>query len=171
VREALRILAAEGLVTQIPNKGAYVSQLTPADVEEIFEMRLSLEAMALQHSIANMTDFHIRQAENVQLRLENAHPNEYGRLNKKFHDILYAPSERKILLSHVSSLGERADRYLRMAIKELDHGMTSNEEHRQILEACKMRDSKRAIEILQSHIRDAGEMLKRYVSDLGENDK
>ena len=55
VREALRQLAADGLLLEIPNKGVYVKEFTSKDIEEIFDLRVMLEAYAIYHSAGHQT--------------------------------------------------------------------------------------------------------------------
>ena len=56
IREAMRQLETEGLVTTYPARGSFVTVLTPDDVQEIYELRLALELWALERSIARITD-------------------------------------------------------------------------------------------------------------------
>src|SRR5215831_11596322 len=72
VREALRQLEAEGLITIIPHRGAVVSSLSPNDIEELFEMRALLEAEVLRASIPNLQESDFARAEQVLQRYEQA---------------------------------------------------------------------------------------------------
>src|ERR1051326_30154 len=76
VREALRQLEAEGLITIIPHRGAVVSSLSPADIEELFDMRAVLECEVLRLSIPNLQEKDFATAENVLKQYEEALWNE-----------------------------------------------------------------------------------------------
>src|SRR6267378_6772890 len=92
VREALRQLEAEGLITIVPNRGAIVPALSPEDVEELFTIRALLEPELLKLSIPHLTQGDFQQAEGVlkefetELELEE-HMSKWGRLNWQFHSI------------------------------------------------------------------------------------
>ena len=55
VREALRALAADGLLLEIPNKGVYVKEFTVKDIEEIYDLRVMLESYGILHSVGHVT--------------------------------------------------------------------------------------------------------------------
>src|SRR5262249_56436032 len=71
VREALRQLDAEGLITIVPNRGAIVPALSPTDIEELFTIRALLEPEILKHSIPRLTQNEFAEAEVVLKRYEN----------------------------------------------------------------------------------------------------
>lgn len=163
VREALRLLEAEGLVVLDPNKGARVAPLSIADLREIYEMRLSAETLALRNALPEISNAQIGKAEAIQNQIEKAPVEEYGILNGWFHHALYAPCARPRLLAHIDVLSQAADRYLRLTIAGLDYAEISNRGHRDLLEACAHRDEVQAIHILQNHIADAGEKLIEWM--------
>src|SRR5437899_7511638 len=71
VREALRQLEAEGLITIVPNRGAVVPALSPDDIEELFSIRALLEPEILKHSIPRLTDSDFAEADVVLCRYED----------------------------------------------------------------------------------------------------
>lgn len=95
VREALRQLDAEGLITIVPNRGAVVPALSPEDIEELFSIRALLEPEVLKLSIPRLTVEDFSEAESVlrkyvsELRRQD-HLSAWGRLNWQFHSILYS---------------------------------------------------------------------------------
>ena len=80
VREALRQLAADGLVIEIPNKGVYVKTFTAKDIDEIFDVRLMLESYAIRRSPQNMTDGQRAHLMEILQVLEQTH--ESGDLDR-----------------------------------------------------------------------------------------
>ncbi|MAA98165.1 MAG: transcriptional regulator [Stappia sp.] len=159
VREALRLLQAEGFVELVRNRGAMVAPIDLRDLAEIHEMRVMAEAMALRHAIPNLSNRRIDAAAAIQDELETAPLAAFGDLNKAFHLTLYEASERPRLLAHVGLLNDAADRYLRMAIGRLDYAPRSHAEHRALLAACRDRDVPRAVALLEDHVREAGRAL------------
>lgn len=159
VRDALRILEQEGLVDMQPNRGAQVARLDAEGFREIYEMRAVAEVLALKHAIPELTNSRIQQAAQYQEQTEQADIEHFGRLNKAFHETLYVPCGRPRLLAHIAGLNELADRYLRIAVIELDYVQRSNAEHHALLAACSARNTQEACFLLERHITEAGEQL------------
>lgn len=164
VREALRLLEAEGLVSIIPNKGAVAAPLDLAELVEVYEMRVLAETHAMRMAIPELSNSRIDRAAAMQDQMERAGLQEFGRLNKQFHTLLYEAAGRPRLLAHIENLNDVADRYLRFTIKALQYADRSHDEHRQLLEACRRRDAEEAVAVLTRHIADAGETLAAYLS-------
>src|SRR5581483_11927857 len=102
VREALRQLEAEGLVTFNPHRGAVVSSLSLAEIEELFELRADIECELLRRAIPRMSAEQLDRATDVldefQDALEAGESARWGPLNWHFHAALYAPAERKLTM-------------------------------------------------------------------------
>ena len=95
VREALRQLAGEGLVTLTPNRGARVSEVSYEEAREITEIRIALESLALRLSVPNITEDDLRQAEEVLDLWDAAEdPATFAALNWRFHTVLYEPARQ-----------------------------------------------------------------------------
>lgn len=159
VRDALRRLAAEGLVRIEPNKGASVTTLSPSDLTEIYEMRIAAETLAIRKAIPHLTNAQLSKAEKLQDTLERAPIEQFGALNTEFHMALYRPCGRPRLLSHITTLGHAADRYLRIGAGSLGHAEQSHIEHRHLLRACSERNEIAAVGCLTQHIELAAKML------------
>lgn len=159
IREALRVLESQGLVVLVPHKGAAVAPLDPAELEEVYEMRVAAETLALRRAIPELSNAQIDRAARIQERAEASDLREFGALNKAFHLALYAPCGRPRLLAHISGLSDVADRYLRFTAGLLDYTDRSHREHRALLAACRRRDEAEAASLLARHIAEAGETL------------
>lgn len=165
VREALRMLEAEGLVVFVPNRGAAVAPLDAAEWEEVCEMRAALEPLALARALPHLTDARIAEVEAVQGELEGAALAAFGALDTRFHLTLYAPCARPRLLRQIAVLGAAADRYLRLAAGPIEHAARSHAEHRALLDACRARDEGRAVALLTAHIEAAGRALSDWLAE------
>ena len=167
VREALRQLEAEGLVTFNPHRGAVVTTLSLQEITELFEVRAVIESDLLRRSIALMTPVDIRRATDIldayEAALRAGEVSAWGELNWQFHSTLYAPSNRQFTLGIVAKLHQHSDRYLRMQLK-LTHGETrARQEHRAILAACRKRDATKAAQLMRDHILGAGRSLSSFL--------
>jgi len=174
IREALRQLEAEGLVTFSPHRGAIVSRLSLAEIEEVFDLRASIEPDLLRRALADLTAYQLDQADEVLDRyahaLRTGDVSKWGELNWQFHSTLYAPAERPITMGIVQRLHQQSDRYLRMQLA-LTHGETrANEEHRAIAAAARAKDVKRACALVRDHIAGAGRSLIVFLRSQLEDD-
>jgi DNA-binding GntR family transcriptional regulator len=168
VREALRQLEAEGLVTFNPHRGAVVSTLSLGEIEELFELRSQIETDLLRRAMPNVTNEDVTRAKEIldayETALRNGEVASWGAMNWQFHSTIYAPADRPFTMGVAQKLHQQCDRYLRMQL-ELTHGETrANDEHRGILAAVRKRDAKRAVQLLRDHIVGAGVLLRDFLA-------
>lgn len=156
VREALRLLEAEGWVEFSPHRGAVVATLSSDEVRQIFEIRYTLEALALKQSLPIVDPSVFDVAAGLLDELD-AEPdiNRWVGLNRRFHMTLYAGAGAR-LLTLIESQYDAVDRYLRLELVEMDNAMDSQDEHRAILVACRARDVSTAVALCEPHIAGAG---------------
>lgn len=164
VREALRQLEAEGLVRLRPYRGFEVSELSPEEVEELYEIRVPLECQALRLALPHLTGDDLRRAEEILDAIDaEDDPSAWSELNTEFHAVLYAPSRRQRLLNLIRTLRTNVDRYLRLYISVMHRKQFSQKEHRRILEAVRRRDEAEAVRALEEHLGIACRMLVDYL--------
>ena len=167
VREALRQLEAEGLVTFNPHKGAVVSTLSVDEITELFELRAEIESDLLRRSIPHMTPAIHAQVNRILEEYEHALSHGdvavWGQLNWEFHRTLYEPSGREFTLGMIAKLHQHSDRYLRMQLV-LTHAETrARDEHRAIADAARKGDAKVGVKLMRDHILGAGRALVTFV--------
>jgi DNA-binding GntR family transcriptional regulator len=164
IRDALRQLEAEGIVSIHPTKGAYVAKMDSSEIRDIYALRELLECEALRLSIPHLTREKLDQADYVLNQID-AEPNvgRWGILNRIFHLALYSCCRNDRLLGLIEAHHNAADRYVRILLSNLDYRSRSQSEHRDLLTACLKRDGDRAIAVLQSHLREGSETLVNAV--------
>lgn len=164
VREALKSLEAEGLVSFQRNKGAFVTRMSQPEIAEIFEVRAVLESAAIAKSVPNMTKASFERAEEYLLAFKRAKdPREMSDTNWKFHLCLYEDADRPFLLNLIRSVKDRIERYLRMQLSLSGGQDTADREHRQILDACRAGDADEAQRLVSDHILGAGTSLLQHL--------
>lgn len=153
VREALRQLESEGLVTLHPNRGAAVSSVSLEDVLELLEIRIGLECRALKLAIPNMisADFDLA-AEILRGYDEEPEPQKWGEMNWRFHETLYVPCDRPKLLSMIESNYGHVGRFVRLQVSLAAGKDQPNRDHWGILNACRAGDVSEAVKLLEQHI-------------------
>ena len=164
LREALVQLKAEGLVSFLPQRGAVVSELSAAEVEEIYTMRMALEAVALEKAIPNLNgaDF-IRATSVLKIIDKEKDKRQWGDLNWEFHATLYQAAQMPFLLSTIEQLHNNVFRYLVIYLDRLAALKKSQIEHRKILNACRKKDIDTATTILRMHLQQASNRLTAFL--------
>ena len=169
VREALRQLEVEGLVTFSPHVGAIVSSLSLDEIAELFELRAVLEVELLKLAIPNLTPEIMDRADAVLDAYESAFEKgdvaAWGALNWEFHSTLLAAAQRPLTLNVLSMLHNQSDRYTRLQLT-LTHGEDrARHEHRAIAQVARAGNVKLAVQKLRAHIEDAGQGLIKFLRE------
>lgn len=155
LREALRMLEREGLVESEPNRRTRVAGFSIDDLEQLYAMRMSLEALAISLSTPLITDAEVRTVTRLLEEMEQAAEREayeeWLAPHRQFHAGLLAHCEPR-LLSTVEQLSDHAERYRHFYTVRTPKGWLHGvSEHRQILEAVQQRDPGLAAERLARH--------------------
>ena len=166
VREALRQLELEGLVTIVPNKGAYVTGITPQDVHDIYKIRSLLEGLCARWATEHITGRQIEELEEIillsefHLRKKSAEQAEQvSELDGKYHKVLYEASNSRILEHVLSDFHKYVQMARMMSVGAKDRAERSIEEHRDILKAIKDKDPDKAEWLANQHIMKVMENL------------
>lgn len=170
VREALRDLEAEGLVTIYPHRGAVVTQLSSDDLEDIYDVRAVLEEMATRLAAPHITEATFDQLLSYIDQMDS-HLGELItliKLNHEFHITLYSASGRRHLCDLTSVLRYRTQHYLHAFISNLGGMPQAQAEHRAIIEACRQGDTERAANLVHDHVAHVGHALVEYVRQRDE---
>jgi DNA-binding GntR family transcriptional regulator len=167
VREALRMLEAEGLTEHEPNKGARVPKLTMHEVDVIYRMRERLEPLALTESLPQLNDDDHERLDDVQRRIEaNSDLDRFLELDREFHLGTYSGCHIDPLNTIVTRLWNSTQHYRRayVALSGQERMWVVNSEHRLILDAVVRRDAPDAERFLEGHIRRTRIELSRHPS-------
>jgi DNA-binding GntR family transcriptional regulator len=154
VREALRDLATEGLVTLLPHKGAAVTSLDLADAKEIHTIRLKLEPDTTRLAVEHVTLDVLNRAEALYSALSETADSRWVACNRDFHKLLLSSAPSPRLVGILSSLLEAAALYVPLAITHRV-GPDPQLEHRAILDAYLRRDPEAAAQAVEAHIRSS----------------
>ena len=177
IREAIRQLEAEGMIDFAPHRGAVVATLVPEDVEDISELRVALEQLALRLSLPQLDVAAFDRADAILAAIDvEASVARRAVLNRQFHALLYSGVSRRRLERQIGTLYDAFDRYLRFEHSQLERHVRSQQEHRRILDACRRGNMVVALGELGSHIGDAGRELAAFLRSrqvaghIGSND-
>ncbi|WP_334174694.1 GntR family transcriptional regulator [Pseudoxanthobacter sp.] len=166
VRDALKQLEAQALVSIVPNRGAVVSELSAQDAADIMGLRALVEPEAIALSVPNLTAADLAAAAAALADLEAAtDPARMGELNRRFHMSLYARAGRPRLLALIGALFAETDAVLRFQLAALGAGEMGAQAHAAMLAAARAGDAAGAARLVRAHI---GEAAARLVAFLGE---
>jgi len=153
LRHALQSLAEDGLVETIGYKGARVAKLDQRMVDDLFDMRLLLEPLALQSAFGHHTKLDFATAEMALDAAEaEREPSKLSELNWDFHHALYGPSNRQTLLRTIEQLNKASALAEVIASSIIARPEKSAAEHRKLLQACRNGDQAGAIAVLSEHL-------------------
>lgn len=161
VREAFRLLGDEGVVEIVPRKGAVVSSLSAEDVEEIVELRITLETLLISRAIPRLEAQDLMDAEAIIQKLDNTQSlDDQLKLNLDFHKKIYEKAGRPRTLVALDRLRLALEPYLRLLWSKSSYKANSQGDHRELLDLCKSQDITAAIDILQRHISKTGDEIR-----------
>lgn len=170
VREALRILESEGLVTTVANTGAWIARLSLAECVELYQVRERIEPLLLRYSLPHLTSEQVdelaalademRQIDDVERFLD---------LDRRFHLGSYACADTTFLGPTVERLWNTTQHYRRAFTRLLDpdsHRIL-HDEHHMLVAAIRERDADEAERVLLGHIRRTRRQLARHPEVFG----
>ncbi len=156
VREALRQLELEGLVTLIPNKGAYVTGITSKDIHDIYVIRSYLEGLCAKWACEHITEAQLEALDEIlylsEFHASRNHHEHIVELDNKFHELVYEASGSKILCHELSDFHHYVERVRKITLSQPIRVAKANQEHAAILDAIKKRDGERAEVLAHEHI-------------------
>jgi len=167
VREALKMLQSECLVSSIPHVGFVVTEINLKELQDILIIRLNLECLATELAVDNITNEDIKKLiENIKEMKESIKANDiakYGRLNRKFHRIIYASVGNQALLKLIVDLWDRSGRARSIFLLLPEIVENSCKEHRQIVDLLEKKDKINVVKIMEQHKKRAFKALLDYI--------
>lgn len=159
VREAFKQLELEGLIETIPNRGAFVVGISPQDLEDLYELRKSYEMLAVKWAIERMSKDEFETLEEafefMEFYTAKKEAEKMLNINMRFHELIYQGSHNKMLLHVLSSYqvyikqSRTSDSYTEKFLALV------LEEHREIFEAFRRRDTAAGMAAVAKHLENA----------------
>lgn len=171
VRTALRMLEKDGLVDFIPNRGAYVKQMTAADISEIYVIREIMEGYCANKACEIISDDSIRYIEEkLNMSREKMDEGDYEQasiLASELHNVIIGLAGNQRIKDYLISIGQYAGRMKHLPTETRRALDTSDREHRAILEALRARDGDLAEKLMKEHIRSVRkDAIFEYVTNI-----
>ncbi|WP_417564100.1 GntR family transcriptional regulator [Microbacterium sp.] len=165
VREALRILEAEGLVRRVANAGAWVSHLNSAECDELYRVRERIEPLLLRMNLPLLGADDLAVLDDLADRMEAAaDADAFITLDRRFHLLTYSAAATTMLTATVTQLWNRTQHYRRAFVRVARSvgDSTANYDHRLLIAAIRRADADEAESVLARHIRRTRLELERH---------
>ena len=168
VREALKLLAVEGLVELRPNRSARVPDLQTEAITQLFEAIAGIERIAAEFAAVRITEAELAHLRALQDEMEGYHRATdlapYFVINQQIHRLIVSASRNRLLQEAHESLYGRAELVRRRALQTPERWDESVAEHRAIVHALEARDAARAGSLLCEHVGRTGTAVLRHLS-------
>lgn len=163
VREAIRKLELEGYVIMLPRRGTYVANLSIKDINEVYEIRASIDALAAGLAAERITDDELEQMERMLVAtVEAFDKGDMDRVveyDTKFHDVLYCASRNARLVGIINNLREQLTRFRSISMAYPGRMKKTMEEHGRMVEAIAQRDVELAQQLARQHMENSEQAL------------
>lgn len=168
LREAFVQLESEGLIQILPHKGAIVSELSIAEIEELFELRTLLEPMLLRKSAPRLTESDFVELDRILAEYsEELHANSparWGELNTRLHQRLMSRAEQPKTTGIVNALLLQTDRYTRLQLSlSRQNAAQAETEHAELVDLCRKGEAGQAAALLKRHIGHVSDELRDFL--------
>jgi DNA-binding GntR family transcriptional regulator len=164
LREALKVLAAEGHVILLPNRGARAAKLTAKDVRDLFDVCEGLEAIAGELACKRISDDELAEIALLHREMERHYERrdlpQYYRCNRAIHEAIIRAADNPVLSSLYDSVTARIRRARYVAPMPPAHWELALREHEAILNALERRDGSGLAHILRRHLRNKRQELE-----------
>lgn len=172
VREAIRMLEQEGLVIMMPRKGAQVAQITEKDLNDVLEVRMGLEELAVEFACQRITREQIEKLEKAAAEFrdqvnaaEHQDITDLADADERFHELIYQATDNQRLVQLLNNLREQMYRYRIEYLKDSQVWESLVEEHDAILQALKAGDSEMAYHYTEAHIRRQQDTIHQMMQE------
>lgn len=166
VREAFRQLELEGLIRIVPNKGAYVTGISSADVADIYEIRSLLEGLCARWATEKITKEKIEEMEETillsEFHLSKGHYEQLMELDNRFHMQLYEACGSKMLIHLLKDFHQYVQRERQQSLSDKERSAQAVAEHKSIMEAIRDGNVGLAEKLADTHICNAYKNIEKF---------
>ena len=165
LREALRVLSVEGLIQLVPNRGSFVSTPTFEEIREMFDVMSVLEGICARAAAKKMSAKDLATLEKLHNKLEKNFKRraqrEYIRINNQFHSFVQELAGNRTLNQIVNGLRQKILLYRYQSLNLPERFEQSIQEHRDLIEAFRKKDSKKAETLMRRHLKTQCDALEK----------
>jgi DNA-binding GntR family transcriptional regulator len=165
LREALRVLSVEGLIKLVPNRGSFVSTPKFEEIREMFDVMSVLEGICARAATEKMNAKNLATLEKLHNRLEKNFKRraqrEYIRINNQYHSFVQELAGNRTLNQIINGLRQKILLYRYQSLNLPERFEQSIQEHRDLIEAFRKKDSKKAETLMRRHLKKQCDALEK----------
>jgi DNA-binding GntR family transcriptional regulator len=169
LREAIKILSAEGLLDILPNRGAQVASISLIEIEEVAEVIAGLEATAGELLCRHVTDAEVAAIDVLHQRMRAAYQRndapEYFALNQRIHEAMMAAARNETLQAIYANLSSRIQRARFTAHKTPEQWAKAMDDHDRMIDLMRAREGNALGQLLRDHVRSKKEVISATFGD------
>lgn len=167
IREAIRKLELEGLVTMIPRRGAEVAQITEKSMNDVLEVRRAMDALCVELACDRITPEELEQLKEAcdafEAAVKTRDVKKIAQADVALHDIIVRATGNQRLIQLVNNLSEQMYRYRFEYIKDSSQHERLVEEHRIIYQSIVQKDKETASQAAKTHIDNQEKSIIRQI--------
>ncbi len=172
VREAIRKLELEGYVVMMPRRGTYVANMSIRDINEIFEIRTSLESLSNGLAAEHITDEELEHLQRLLViiggYIKEGNMEKIVETDIEFHDLMYHAARNQRLVGIISNLRDQLTRFRTLSMSHPGRLEATLEEHKAIVEAIANGDRRSASKAAERHMENSEKTLLQAMEAMKE---
>ena len=169
VREAIKQLIGDGLLCNIPNRGAFVKKLTTKEVQDTYDMRVLLEEYAITHIDPKLREEYRKQLQKMKERIDKEIENfsgwEYEMMDQDVHLMIIRLCGNQVIADTYDTLWGKVAFFRSISLMSKERQLSSLQEHAMILSSILSGNDEKAQEVLDVHLKEAQLMIRDILSN------
>jgi DNA-binding GntR family transcriptional regulator len=175
LREAIKMLAAEGLVELLPNRGAIAVSLSEADILNTFEVMAGLEGQAGELAAQRVTPEELAEIQAMQFEMMAAYTRRdlsaYYAVNARIHSAIAAAAKNPVLVAVYQQVNARLQALRFRSNQDGEKWKRAVKEHEKMIEALSAHDGSAMRDILQQHLRNKRDVVLEQLREAAKNNR
>ena len=169
IREAIRMLEKEGLVTMVPRRGAFVAEINENQLIDVLEVRRAMEELAAELAAKRIKEEQLLELEEASRRFaeqtKSGSSNDMARADEDFHYMILEATDNQKLIQLLTGFREQIYRYRAAYLQQVSVYDELLEEHSRILECLREKDADKAVQAMREHIDRQQEFMLETVRE------
>lgn len=169
IREAIRMLEQEGLAVTSPRKGAEVAKMTEKDMEDVLQIRRTLDELAVKLACDKMTEEQLRNlaqaVKEFEISTKSQDVKKVAEADVKFHDAIYIATDNPKLINLLNNLREQMYRYRIEYLKDESAYPSLILEHQAIYDGLARKDKEFVVRAMAEHIMNQEIVVKNIIRE------
>lgn len=165
IREAVRWLSSEGLVSADAHRELRIAPLSSAELTQLYAVRLRLDPWAAALGVANADADDRDRVRRASAELQMPTPSLRLRANRELHQAMFEASKNEVLITTLNSLWDRSDRYRMILVKDDAESQVAYDEHLEIIDAFLEGDAEAMERLMYEHLLESSTRIMQLMRE------